>query len=317
MSEFDHGRVKRYNSHRAGGTFEVTIPGNEWVSNLTNAQCAVLTSWILQGNVAGEIPSIDSRLLQIVQRRRMSAAQRADRLLEYLASHEPHLGAEVVITGDPDFDFDGNVRSLQAAAWAECTNDEELIFLLSELEKLGYVHIVQYANLSWRVNLTLEGHARVAELSHSGMGSAQAFVAMWFDKSMSAAYFDGIEPSIADSGFQALRIDRKETIGKIDDEIIAEIRRSRFIVADFTSELDKPRGGVYFEAGFAMGLNIPVIWSCRSDCIASVHFDTRQFSHIVWDTPGDLREKLTYCIGSVIGWGPLTVESSPTRPSPG
>jgi hypothetical protein len=39
---------------------------------------------------------------------------------------------------------------------------------------------------------------------------------------MSAAYFDGIEPSIADSGFQALRIDRKETIGKIDDEIIAE-----------------------------------------------------------------------------------------------
>jgi hypothetical protein len=137
VSEFDHGRVKRYNSHRAGGTFEVTIPGNEWVSNLTNAPCAVLTSWILQGNVAGEIPSIDSRLLQIVQRRRMSAAQRADRLLEYLASHEPHLGAEVVITGDPDFDFDGNVRSLQAAAWAECTNDEELIFLLSELEKLG------------------------------------------------------------------------------------------------------------------------------------------------------------------------------------
>ena len=41
-----------------------------------------------------------------------------------------------------------------------------------------------------------------------------------------------------------------------DDEIIAEIRRSRFLVADFTHGEDR-EGVVYFEAGFALGLAIP------------------------------------------------------------
>jgi hypothetical protein len=53
------------------------------------------------------------------------------------------------------------------------------------------------------------------------------------------------------------RVDQKHHhLNKVDDEIIAEIRRSRFLVADFTCEPGKVRGGVYFEAGFAMGLNM-------------------------------------------------------------
>jgi hypothetical protein len=94
-------------------------------------------------------------------------------------------------------------------------------------------------------------------------------------------------------------------VNKIDDEIVAEIRRSRFIVADFTSEIDKPRGGVYFEARFAFGLNKPVIWTCREDLISSVHFDTRQFNHITWNSPEDLHTKLKNRIGAVLGQGPL------------
>jgi len=47
---------------------------------------------------------------------------------------------------------------------------------------------------------------------------------------------------------------------KICDKIVSEIRKSRLLVADFTDN----RGGVYFEAGFAMGLSIPVIWMCRA-----------------------------------------------------
>ena len=57
---------------------------------------------------------------------------------------------------------------------------------------------------------------------------------MWFDESMNDAYENGIEPGIRDAGYEALRIDRKEHSNKIDDEIIEEIRRSRFVVADLT-----------------------------------------------------------------------------------
>jgi hypothetical protein len=70
--------------------------------------------------------------------------------------------------------------------------------------------------------------------------------------------------AIYDSGYDPRRVDQQHHhLNKVDDEIVAEIRRSRFLVADFTCEPGKVRGGVYFEAGFARGLNIPIIWTCR------------------------------------------------------
>ena len=65
-------------------------------------------------------------------------------------------------------------------------------------------------------------------------------------------------------------INQMEHVGKIDDEIIAQIRSSAFLVADFTGH----RGGVYFEAGYAMGRDLPVpVWTCRKDEMAQLHFE--------------------------------------------
>ena len=52
-----------------------------------------------------------------------------------------------------------------------------------------------------------------------------------------------------------------EHTNDINDEIIAQIRRSRFMVCDLTGY----RGGVYFEAGFAYGLGLDVVYTCRRD----------------------------------------------------
>jgi hypothetical protein len=54
-----------------------------------------------------------------------------------------------------------------------------------------------------------------------------------------------------------------------------------------------------------MGLPIPIIWTCSKDSITDLHFDTRQYNHIVWDTPQNLRDLLKARIGAVIGDGPL------------
>ena len=56
---------------------------------------------------------------------------------------------------------------------------------------------------------------------------------------------------IKDAGYEAVRIDKQRHLNKIDDEIVAEIRRARFLVADFTQGETGPRGGVYYEAGFS------------------------------------------------------------------
>jgi nucleoside 2-deoxyribosyltransferase len=112
-----------------------------------------------------------------------------------------------------------------------------------------------------------------------------------------------IEKAIQISGYEALRIDRKEHNNKIDDEIVAGIRRSKFLVADFTGH----RGGVYFEAGFASGLGIPVIWLCREDALKDLHFDTRQYNHISWteDKLTELTNALQKRIEAILGRGPL------------
>jgi hypothetical protein len=70
-------------------------------------------------------------------------------------------------------------------------------------------------------------------------------------------------------------------------------------VADFTGH----RGGVYFEAGFALGMNLPVIWTCRQDCLPDLHFDIRQFNCIDWKTPEDLAGRLQNRIEALLGTG--------------
>ena len=151
--------------------------------------------------------------------------------------------------------------------------------------------------------ITIAGYNRIADL-RTNADSSQAFVAMWFNDRIVSAYDDGIEAGIKDTGFKPIRIDRKDHVNKIEDEIIAEIRRSRFLVADFTHDKDGARGGVYYEAGFAHGLGLPVIFTCHEDSMETLHFDTAHYSHIVWAEPKDLREKLKNRILAVIGQGP-------------
>ena len=69
---------------------------------------------------------------------------------------------------------------------------------------------------------------------------------------------------------------------------------------------DGARGSVYLEAGFALGLGIPVIYTCRADMFDILHFDTRQYLHIGWkdDEVETLRRNLEHRIRALIGAGP-------------
>ena len=156
---------------------------------------------------------------------------------------------------------------------------------------------------SYAYRVTVSGHVRIAEVG-TNADSSQAFVAMWFHDSMERVYDEGIAPAIHDCGFKAKRIDRDLKVDKIDDAIISEIRKSKFLVADFTHGRKGARGGVYYEAGFAHGLGIPVIFTCRKNMIDEVHFDTRQYAHIPWDTTSELRSSLRDRILARIGEGP-------------
>ena len=70
---------------------------------------------------------------------------------------------------------------------------------------------------------------------------------------------------------------------KICDRIEVEIRRSRLLVADFSHGKDGARGSVYYEAGLAKGLGLPVIWVCRESQMKDLHFDTNHYPHLGWE----------------------------------
>ena len=102
------------------------------------------------------------------------------------------------------------------------------------------------------------------------------------------------------AGYKPLRIDRTEHVNRIDDEIIMQIRQSKFLVADLTGQ----RNGVYFEAGFMLGLGRPVIWVCEKAELDHIHFDARQYNMIDYINAEDLNKRLYVRIGANLGPGP-------------
>ena len=251
---------------------------------LDNQTKARLTSWLIEQQRFGEEwPEITPEAIaDAKQRQDLPIYERADRLLFYLRRIEPSVGQILFLEED---------QILNAQAWTESRAVEQ-----REMNDHLYFFIVYLSRKNWidydpqqmrdsqqtRLivdGLTVDGYARLEEVEHQDTSSSQAFVAMWFDDSLTHVWREGIKLGIEDAGYAAFRIDRKEHTNKIDDEIVAEIRCSRFIVADFTQGKGGARGGVYYEAGFAHGLGIPVIFTCRKNVLKKVHFDTRQYNH--------------------------------------
>lgn len=158
----------------------------------------------------------------------------------------------------------------------------EMEFWLETLINLGYVQKKTPYYL-----LTLEGWKRASNFAKEQSASKTAFVAMSFVKELMPAR-ESIIRAIEKAGFTAMVIDTKEHNNQIMPEILLEIRKSRFVVADLT----KQRNGVYYEAGYAEGLNIPVIAMCRDDDFDNVHFDLKQKNTIRWENPQDIFDKL-------------------------
>ena len=291
-------------SPRAGGRYQITY---EAISLLrydvpSDKERALLTTILVDQREQGiECPMVTTDLVKKAKTSSPIAVdKRGERLLRFIAEHLSEKISDSVLLLD-------RTSSIYwgALAWSESTDWSEVAYLCEYLSKKGWIELTRFSDgsLDDNVMLTVDGHSRVADQKTS-VDSSQVFVAMWFDESMNEAFEHGIEPAIKDTGFKPLRIDRKEHINKIDDEIIAELRRSRFVVADFTHDKDGARGGVYYEAGFAHGLNLPVIFTCRKDAVETLHFDTEHYNHIVWANPTELREKLKNRVLAVIGEGP-------------
>lgn len=230
---------------------------------------------------AGEvvfIPDLTSFLAALIPA--PDAFQAADRVVSHVARKVPLIGGLWQFEATTDYPI------------AVSKNPEEFTNLLYLGQKMGYWEIVGSSALK----LTPPGLRRLRKLRTRPVDPNSAFVAIGFGPQMIEAYELGIKPALQDTGYLAIRVDQIEHNEKVDDRIIAEIRRSSLLVADFTGH----RQNVYFEAGLATGIGLHVIWLCHERDISEAHFDTRQYNHIVWSAPPDLRAKLRNRIEATI-----------------
>ena len=303
-----------YDSPRAGGKYRITNVDVQYLRELSDGNKARLTDWLIEQRQFGnETPEITvEEIDQAKKTRPLSIIERTNRLLGYYARKSTIPGSPIYWKSN-EIDYNvllancGSSLLFKSNSGQPNPGKSDLKFLFGYLESKGFIQYDQRTKIPWDVIVTVEGYAHLESLQSKQIESTQVFVAMWLDPSMEEAYEEGIKPAIEDAGYTSARIGRKEHNNRIDDEIISEIHRSRFLVADFSQGKDGARGGVYYEAGFAQGLGIPVIFTCRKEDEKIIHFNTRQINHIFWKTPEDMRDRLLNRITATIGDGPHRV----------
>lgn len=243
------------------------------------------------------------------------AVEQLDLMLETFARSAPNLTEET-----PE-----DISALTWTALIGLPDQNTFRGICALAEEAGLLAASNTSQETW--SLTLAGWDRVRKLREKPRSKDDAFVAMWFHPKMDSLWQHGFHPALSELGWKPVRIDREHFLGRVDDEIMKRIRRAGVLVADITGA----RPGVYFEAGFALGLGIPVIWTCNENWRTQLqievfpdevtpprmeertwfemaHFDTKTFPHILWKDAEDLKLKLSARIeglGLSPGRGPI------------
>jgi hypothetical protein len=236
-------------------------------------------SWIREQNSLGitpELKEIDFDSLSSLKDKKISL--KYELLLKYIYSKK-----------SINIENSGLNRLYLVLFWCEDTT--ELRMLLSKAVESKHLKVNEEMIYN-SYSITYDGKKFVEELGLDN-NSNKIFLAFNFIDKMKKEFEKTIIRAINDASdgkLEAIRVSSStpEHNIKIDDELIAMIKASKAVIADFTGD----RTAVYYEAGFAMGLGIPVIWTCKDIDFDKLSFDTRQYPHIKWKDEDDLYEQV-------------------------
>jgi hypothetical protein len=160
---------------------------------------------------------LSTTLDEATKRRTPSMHERADSLLSFIANSTPRIGEPFAFSkrwlNETASSWQQNPIFLSLLAQSDSAIASELDYLLDHLARQGLTHQLTFLPGAqsqgphrghehyFEYLVTPQGHSQIAELAQRASASLQAFVAMWFDESMDAAYEEGIAPAIRDAGF--------------------------------------------------------------------------------------------------------------------
>jgi len=220
--------------------------------------------------------------------------ERVDYILTGLANLSDYPGKQIFLS-------DENIKSLffinrysngKSLPLEECNEQIDYIsdYLLSQKLLKKENHIITILPDGWR---------RISELQKYTTNSKQVFVAMSFSVDMKKVQ-EAIEEGIRMAGYIPRVMNKIEHNNQIVPEIIFQIKQSKFVVAEFSTN----NNGAYYEAGYAAGLGKEVIHICQKGKFGKKgHFDIKQKSTVLWETEDKIAELLFKRIEATIGKG--------------
>jgi nucleoside 2-deoxyribosyltransferase len=308
---------------KGGYIFECVRCGEFVLSGVYSVHLGNLTD-IQQTNLSGYIRDNQSNYQRCIITRqiieenkntkvKLNPQDKADKILLTLEEISAIPGSEIEITEESKYYY-------LLLGKAYIINNDEWIYILQDYleDELNYIEFIKYASagpLSARmIKITPKGWDHLSKLGFRNQDSNTAFIAMWFNDKVKPTK-EVIKQAIRDAGYDPKIVNEDPFNGDIVNQIITLINQSRFVVADLTGQ----RQGVYFEAGYAKGLNLPVIYTVRDDQIdpkkptkdnpdlLKVHFDLNHQNLISWNNKNldKFQNMLTNQITATIGVGPL------------
>ena len=261
------------------GTFEVEGNFNQQFNPenpLVKEKIGLASGWIRENNY--EILSLEI-IKGLNDLPDLSPRQKAFKYLKNLSKEYISIGSKWCI--DTEYPPD---RRFLSFAWVNKWDEHDYVMqeILEKHEellmKLGDIDHPKTGNRVKEWSITPKGWEELEQSTN--IDSKIGFIAMSFEKTLKEVN-SAIEKGIEKAGYEPVIMNKVEHNNRIDDEIIAQIKKSRFVVADLAFQ----NQGAYFEAGFALGLGLPVIWSCEKSEVddKKVHFDTRQFNTLHWE----------------------------------
>jgi len=224
----------------------------------------------------------------------LTVGEKADKLLKHLFKLFPIPGNNF---NDKQFEFGSN----HLLRITNTFDVGELSYLLHEYLIKEKKYLEKLSSTTYKI--TPHGWSYIEELRKKASDNNVAFVALWVNNKTDELWDNGIKPAIHFSGYEPYRVDKDSKVKKIDDEIFVRIRECKFVISDFTGQ----RHNVYYEAGFAKGLDKSVILTCLKNELDrnKVKFDVRQYSFIPWekDKLNEFSKALYYSIRENVGHG--------------
>ena len=255
-----------------------------------------------------EIPELDTEYIQKIlnsPKIPKTTIQRLEKLLLYFYKQNEYIGQEYTFTTQ-------NQTVPPSVAYAKSV--KEIFNMIIEMNNIGWIQLISQNNAVLKFCLVTRGLTYAEQLMTTNIDSKKVFIAMKFNDEMYKVVDNAMRPALESCGFVAFPVYDKEHNNDINDEIIAGIKTSKFMISDFTYS----SYGAYFEAGYAQGMGLEVIRTCSMDWLNmenengeknKLHFDVEHYSFIIWEDYEDLIKKLKNRIRATISGAVMTDEA--------